>query len=216
MPPAEKITPTELRQPAADSSHKFHLEIDLSQRQLQEIGAGAVAAAGAVTLGVIEFRTGRVGALASHLLPLTEDFGTELWASAMKTVRATPKLDSFALKNGLECSYDRNVSLFSKPTDLVSIVDQIGNEAHLYANGSRTVVRASIDDVLRPLSFYDEAAVGVHVPVPKTDLASVLFNNKALTPKNLRLYKKVENSFWTGYTKPLERLPNLLDEASEF
>jgi hypothetical protein len=44
----------------------------------------------------------------------------------------------------------------------------------------------------------------------------VLFENKHLTPNNLRLYSKISNSLWTGHKIPLERIPNLLEKASRF
>jgi hypothetical protein len=200
---------------ATDANQKIHWEIDLSKQQVSAIEGGA-AAMGAAALGIVEMRTGKVSALASELLPIAEDLGTDIWAKAIKTFQATPRTNSLVLKSGLDLTFDRNVSLFSKPTDVVSIADQLGNEAHLYATGSRTVVRATRGDLLTPSHFFDQAGVGVHVAVPNYDLPSVVFENKELTPKNLRLYKKVENSFWTGHTAPLERMPNLMDDASKF
>jgi hypothetical protein len=99
---------------------------------------------------------------------------------------------------------------------MVSVVDKIGNEAHLFANGSRTVVRTSPTNFLSASEFYDQAGLGVHVPVPSKELASVLFDNKHLTPQNLRLYSKINNSLWTGHKPSLERMPNLMEKAFRF
>ena len=200
---------------ATHANQKIHWGIDLSKEQVAMIETSA-ATLSAATLGIVELRTGKVSALVRELLPIAEDVGTDLWAKAIKTIEANPRTNSLVLKSGLDLTFDRNVSLFSKPTDVVSIADQLGNEAHLYATGSRTVVRATRGDLLTPAHFYDQAGVGVHVAVPSDEMPSIVFENKQLTPKNLRLYKKVENSFWTGYTAPLERMPNLMDNASKF
>jgi len=215
MRPAETALNEQVINSTTEPTNKFHIELHLTQKELQEIEAASTALA-VTALAAYELKSGKLSSLAFRIAPLVEDTGMSLWAASIKAAKLAPKTNYFDLKNGLEVTFDRNVSLFSKTTDMVSIVDHLGNEAHLYASGSRTVVRATAGSRFIPTEFYDQAGVGIHVPVNHSELPSVVFENSQISPKNLQLYKKVSNAFWTGNKRPLDRMPNLLDQASNF
>lgn len=99
-----------------------HTISPLRQKQLKSLEVGATAV-GALALGLYEIKTGKLSFLASEFIPLAEEAGTSVWASALKAANCAPKTNYFELKNGTELTFDRNISLFSTPTDMVSIVD---------------------------------------------------------------------------------------------
>jgi hypothetical protein len=193
-----------------DASHKFHFELNLTQKQIEEATVCAASLAGAASIVVGGARTKIGTELVERALPAIEDAGCALWASAIKLTRTQPKLTYFELKNGIECSFDKDISFFARKSDLISLVHPLGDEVHLLRDGSRAVIKQGSH------YFYDQAGVGLNMPVPSKAMPYVLFDNRALTPINQRLFRKVESCFWTGYIKPLARVGNVVQNASHW
>ena len=179
----------------------FHIELNADQqRQLAEVG-GAIGI-GAVILGGAKYKA------IMETLPELEEAAATGCASFAKMIRANPKMDFIDLGNGVECSLARDVQFFGKRSDLISITDNMGNEVHMIRDGSRNVIKAGEHE------FFDNAGGKLHLSDGLNPAVEI--NNAHITPVNQKLFDKIENSFWTGYTGPLKKIPNLIDKASEW
>jgi hypothetical protein len=163
---------------------------------------------GAVVLGVLMAKTGKLAPIAEKFLPALEDGITAVWGDTLRMVKAPPKSNFYQLKNGLEIQLDRDVTVFGKKTDMISLVHPVSGEAQLLKDGSRIVLRPGVGN------FYDEAGKGIHMAFPSADRPTVWFNNEELTPVNKKAFRSLENSFLTGSEKPL-RVPDLFDRVTK-
>ena len=191
---------------ASDASHKFHLELSITDTQIRNIEC-AVGAVGAVALGVIALRTGKL-ALLEKSVPQIEAAANSFRADLSGLAKA-PKQNYYKLKDGLELQFSPNAKVYGKITDLISVSHPIDGEAHLLRDGSRIVQRYDFPN------FYDEAGKGIRIRLPGEKRA-IVFQNHDQTPLNKKAFGTIENCFLTGSTKPLESIPDLFERVSKF
>jgi hypothetical protein len=206
MSTLEKAQPIEQTK-APDGSHKFHLELSVTDTQIRnaEYAAGAV---GAVVLGVVALRMGKL-ALLEKSIPEIEAAANSFRADLSGLAKVAPKQNYYKLKDGLELQFSPNSKVYGKITDIISVSHPIDGEAHLLRDGSRIVQRYDFPN------FYDEAGKGIRIKLPGEKRA-IVFQNHDLTPVNKKTFGTIENCFLTGSTKPLERIPDLFEQVSKF
>jgi hypothetical protein len=190
-----------------DASHKFHLELSITDTQIRNIEC-AVGAVGAVALGVIALRTGKL-ALLEKSIPEIESAANSFRADLSGLAKVAPKQNYYKLKDGLELQFSPNSKVYGKITDIISVSHPIDGEAHLLRDGSRIVQRYDFPN------FYDEAGKGIRIRLPGEGRA-VVFQNHDLTPVNKKTFGTIENCFLTGSTKPIENIPDLFERVSKF
>jgi hypothetical protein len=189
-----------------DASHKFHLELSITDTQIRNIEC-AVGAVGAVALGVIALRTGKL-ALLEKSIPEIESAANSFRADLSGLAKVAPKQNYYKLKDGLELQFSPNSKVYGKITDIISVSHPIDGEAHLLRDGSRIVQRYDFPN------FYDEAGKGIRIRLPGEGRA-VVFQNHDLTPVNKKTFGTIENCFLTS-TKPIENIPDLFERVSKF
>ena len=206
MSSLEKAHPIEQTK-APDGSHKFHLELSVTDTQIRnaEYAAGAV---GAVVLGVVALRIGKL-ALLEKSVPEIETAANSFRGDLFGLAKAAPKQNYYKLQDGLELQYSPNAKVYGKTTDIISVSHPIDGEAHLLRDGSRVVQRYDFPN------FYDEAGKGIRIRLPGEKRA-ILFQNHDQTPLNKKAFGTIENCFLIGSTKPLESIPDLFERVSKF
>jgi hypothetical protein len=176
---------------------KFHLELDLSSKQIHDLEIEACAAAAAVA-AVCFVRSGKAISLIEKAAPVVEETSNTFYASLLRSVGAPIKTNFYALNSGFEATLSRDAVMFGKRTDVISITHPVLGEAHLLKDGSRLVNQFGAG------GFYDEARVGIHSGFPG-EPSSMLFSNRGVSD-NGQLYKRFENCFLTGSQKTVQRL----------
>lgn len=196
----------------ADHATHFHEELfnAVNRERIRKTAETGLECVGIVTLAVIGAKTHTGTRLIEAAAVAIEDVGLSAWGGAAKLARANPAVNSVRLPNGVDCTLSRGATFFNQTGDVISITDKLGNEAHLLRNGSRTVLRAGNH------YFYDEAGYGLKMTTKIPELPTVTFDNTAITPTNKKLFNKLDNCLWTGHTKPLLRIPNLMEKSSQF
>lgn len=196
-----------------NANHKFHLEFSLTDKQIKQAECAVGGALCAVAVGVIAAKTGQLAAF-ERTLPEIESAVNAGCANVLRRCGAAPRLNYYQLKNGLEFSLSKKTTVAKSATelikcDLISVTHPFG-ETHLAADGSRFVLRAGASN------FYDWANRGIEVAFPSTELLSVWFKND---PEKTEIAKKafsmINDSFMTGYTRPVARWSNLYDQVSK-
>jgi hypothetical protein len=204
MSTLEKTAPEQTK--PQDASHKFQLEFSITDSQIRraEYALGTV---GALALGVVAFRTGKL-ALLEKSLPEIETAAASFRADLLGLAKTAPKQTYYKLKDGLELQFSPNAKVYGKITDLISVTHPLDGEAHLLRDGSRVVSRYNFPN------FYDEAGKGIRFQFPGEKHA-IVFQNHDLTPINKKAFGTIENCFLTGSTKSLENIPDLFERVSK-
>ncbi|HEY9753755.1 MAG TPA: hypothetical protein V6C97_01195 [Oculatellaceae cyanobacterium] len=192
---------------APDASHKFHLDLSVTDTQIRnaEYAAGAV---GAVVLGVVALRIGKL-ALLEKSVPEIETAANSFRADLSGLAKVTPKQNYYKLKDGVELQFSPATNVYGKTSDLISVSHPIDGEAHLLRDGSRIVQRYDFPN------FYDEAGKGIRIRLPGEKRA-IVFQNHDQTIINKKTFGNIEKCFLTGSTQPLESIPNLFEQVSKF
>ncbi|HEY9680663.1 MAG TPA: hypothetical protein V6C86_03635 [Oculatellaceae cyanobacterium] len=198
------------------ANHKFHLELSLTDKQVKQAECAVGAALCAVTVGVIAAKTGQLAALEKALLEI-ESAANAGCASVLRRFGTAPRLNYYQLKNGLELSLSKNTSVAMSPTetitaDMISVSHPLEGEANLLKNGTRFVIRTQASN------FYDWAGngKGIEVAFPSRELRTVWFQNDPVrTAIAKRAFSKIDDSFMTGYTKPIARWSDLYEQVSK-
>jgi hypothetical protein len=220
----------------ADASHGFHLDISLTQDQIQKVEIAAAIAAGATCALVLAPRAKVIAAAIKESVPVIEDAANACLANAIKLTRAEPKFVHLQLKDGTECTIVKEVPYFNRRNDSITLAYGDTDISHrdpkfydrliLNRYGERTFIKFGKPND-EPKQFFGIPGVGIHMHPPlspdyikvpegvglpenimmRQGLISVLRSDR--NSRIPALYKTAENCFWTGYTRPLERIPEL-------
>lgn len=197
-----------------NANHKFHLEFSVTDKQLKQTEYALEAALCAVAVGVVAAKTGQL-AIIERALPELESSLNAGYANILRRCGAAPKLNYYQLKDGLELSLSKNSTVAKSATelitgDLISVAHPIEGEANLLKDGSRLVLRT------RASNFYDWAGKHIEVAFPSREMPTVWFQTDPIrTAIAKKAFSTIDDSFMTGYTKPVERWRDLFDQVSK-
>lgn len=196
-----------------DASNKFHLELSITDKQVKQAEYALGAVLCAATVGVIAAKTGRF-ALLERVLPEVESSLNAGYATVLRRCGAAPKLNYYELRNGLQMSYSRNAMVDRKVADIISIAHPEDGEAHLLRDGSRRVM--SSGGKFGDQFFHDHAGKYIEASFPSREQPLVWYrSDPAQTVFSKKAFAKIEDSFQTGYTKPVERWSDLFEQVSK-
>ncbi|HEY9758825.1 MAG TPA: hypothetical protein V6C97_26895 [Oculatellaceae cyanobacterium] len=199
---------------AENETHKFHLELSITDKQIKQAEYALGAALCAATIGVIAVKTGQLATL-EKALPELESSLNAGYANILRRCGTAPKLNYYQLRNGLELSLSKNSTVAKSPTelitgDLISVTHPIEGEANLLKDGSRLVLRA------RASNFYDWAGKGLEMAFPSREMPTVWFQTDPMrTAIAKKAFSTIDDSFMTGYTKSVERWGDLFEQVSK-
>jgi hypothetical protein len=166
----------------------------------------------AVTVGVIAAKTGQL-AVVERALPELESAMNAGYANILRRCGAAPKPSYYELKNGLQMTYSPNAVVNHKVEDLVSIAHPLDGEAHLLRDGSRRVMSFG---QYGSQSFHDYAGTHIEAAFPSRNQPLVWYqSNPVQTALSKKAFSKIEDSFQTGYTKPVERWSDLFGQVTK-
>ncbi|HEY9753603.1 MAG TPA: hypothetical protein V6C97_00425 [Oculatellaceae cyanobacterium] len=214
MSSIEQLAPQAASKHEENATRKFHLELSITDQQVKQAEYALGATLCAVTVGVIAVKTGQL-ALIERALPEVESALNAGCANVLRRCGAAPRLNFYQLKNGLELSLSKNSTVAKTPTelitgDLISVTHPIEGEANLLKDGSRLVLPA------RASNFYDWAGKGIEVAFPSRKMPTVWFQTDPVrTAIAKKAFSTIDDSFMTGYTKPVERWGDLFDQVSK-
>ncbi len=196
-----------------NASNKFHLELSITDKQLKQAEYALGTAFCAAAVGVIAVKTGKL-ALIEKVLPELESSINAGYANILRRSGAAPKLNYYELRNGLQVTYSRNAIVENKIQDLVSLAHPLDGEAHLLRDGSRRVM--SSGGQFGDQFFHDHAGKYIEAAFPSREQPLVWYrSNPAQTTLSKKAFCKIEDSFQTGYTKPVERWSDLFEQVSK-
>lgn len=191
---------------------KFHLELSLNDKQIKETEYSLGAALCAATIGVIAVKTGKF-ALAEKVFPELESAVNACYAGVLRKCGAAPRLNYYELKNGLEMSYSPNGVVNRKVEDIVSIAHPLNGEAHLLRDGGRMVLSSGGEFGEQ---FFNDNGKLIEASFPSRKQPLVWYqSNPVQTALSKKAFSKIEDSFFTGYTKPVERWADLFDQVTK-